>query len=71
MNAITTVRAELRTWADKQPYHIRAQAAVIGRNLSKLNRTPGDEVLQAQTKDNIARLEKAVRSIKTAEGTKQ
>lgn len=66
MNHITAVRAELRAWAASQPDPIRGQAETIARNLKGLRREPHNEPLIAQTKANIARLEKAMRSIQTA-----
>lgn len=62
MTDITTTRSDLLTWAAQQPPEIKARAAIIARNLSGLKRAPDDEVLHAQTKENISQLDRLLKT---------
>lgn len=62
MTDISAARSHLCAWANKQPDQIRTAAEVVVKNLKLLSREPTDEMLLAQTKINVARLESLQRA---------
>lgn len=63
MSEIIATRIALQSWASKQPEPIQSAANVIIKNLKHLSKEPDDEILIAQTKINIARLEGLRRAV--------